>query len=620
MRVSLIALLIAGFAGACIAREPNSVTPPRTPGIPQATRKAFHNDPENFQFAVMADRTGGARRGVFEDAVRKLNLLQPEFVMSVGDTIGGYTTDTVALAQMWDEFCGLVDALEMPFYHVASNHDISNAVEAEVWAKRFGNPYYHFKYRGVLFLCLNTEDPPEGKLSDRQIAYFARVLGENPKPRWTFVFLHKPLWVKEEIPGSNEGFANSNWEKFEALLKGRPYTVFAGHTHQYYTSVRQGQDHIVMSTTGGGSEMRGLEPFGEFDHLAWVTMAKDGPRIANLMLDGIREVHLRSERAAHAVGRLSVSAVRGRAVRLEGDFTTRSTALSVSNPTEAAVEISAKAGESDDLVVGPAEFRLTLQPGEKRELAVTLAPKRKLAAGELPNPVEWAWAATFCLAAPGETTHTVPGKAVLAVDRVSRAVPAAKPVVVDGNLADWGGLPEGAQAPDGNGWTGPADAAYRFGVSYDDNNLYVAVDARDDRVILLPGRFPWEQDGIEIRVDARPDPKRSDGNGDGEMRDFMLFAMSPAAPGAEPTVFQKDKLPPGSRFACVKKDGGIAAEISIPRAWLDGKQGAPWKEIRVNVAQDDLDDPAEKESRLLWWRPDWRKPSNYRGSGTFVRQ
>ncbi|MCH7944837.1 MAG: serine/threonine protein phosphatase, partial [Armatimonadetes bacterium] len=49
------------------------------------------NDPENFQFAIVTDRTGGHRAGVFPDAMRKLNLLQPEFVMSVGDPVEGYT-------------------------------------------------------------------------------------------------------------------------------------------------------------------------------------------------------------------------------------------------------------------------------------------------------------------------------------------------------------------------------------------------------------------------------------------------------------------------------------------------------------------------------------------------
>ena len=50
----------------------------------------LNNDPDHFQFAIVSDRAGGHRPGVFMDAVNKLNLLQPEFVMSVGDLIEGY--------------------------------------------------------------------------------------------------------------------------------------------------------------------------------------------------------------------------------------------------------------------------------------------------------------------------------------------------------------------------------------------------------------------------------------------------------------------------------------------------------------------------------------------------
>ncbi|GAH72348.1 unnamed protein product, partial [marine sediment metagenome] len=46
------------------------------------THLNFRNDPNAFQFAIVSDRTGGHRAGAFPEAVRKLNLLQPEFVLS----------------------------------------------------------------------------------------------------------------------------------------------------------------------------------------------------------------------------------------------------------------------------------------------------------------------------------------------------------------------------------------------------------------------------------------------------------------------------------------------------------------------------------------------------------
>ncbi len=49
----------------------------------------FDNDPHDFQFAIVSDRAGSPRPGIFEDAVKKLNWLRPEFAISVGDLIEG---------------------------------------------------------------------------------------------------------------------------------------------------------------------------------------------------------------------------------------------------------------------------------------------------------------------------------------------------------------------------------------------------------------------------------------------------------------------------------------------------------------------------------------------------
>ena len=42
------------------------------------TSEEFQNNPEEFQFVVIGDRTGGAnQQGTFELAIGQLNLLQP---------------------------------------------------------------------------------------------------------------------------------------------------------------------------------------------------------------------------------------------------------------------------------------------------------------------------------------------------------------------------------------------------------------------------------------------------------------------------------------------------------------------------------------------------------------
>jgi hypothetical protein len=246
------------------------------------THLRLNNDPADFQFAIVTDRTGGHRARVFSKAVDQLNLLQPEFVVSVGDLIEGYTESKDQLAREWREFQTYTSRLQMPFFYVPGNHDISNKVMEDLWKQKFGRGYYDFVYRDVLFLAVNSEDPPKsdpGGISADQLAWLKKALDANKGVRWTFVFLHKPLWIMNKVE-------KTGWLDVEKLLAGRNYTVFAGHVHRYQKFVRQGMNYYMLATTGGGSRMRGVE-YGEFDHITWVTMKKDSPVIANILLDGI---------------------------------------------------------------------------------------------------------------------------------------------------------------------------------------------------------------------------------------------------------------------------------------------------------------------------------------------
>ncbi len=242
------------------------------------TNLHFERDPNDFAFAVVADRAGGRRPGIFGQAVERLNLLRPEFVMCVGDLIDGASQEVAELDQQWDEFDGLVHRLNRPFFYTVGNHDIKDVTMEAVWAKRLGRKYYSFTYQDVLFLVLCSQDPPGRTIGDEQIEHFREVLAQNKDTRWTFVFLHHPLWTYDQATG---------WKQIEELLADRPYTVFAGHTHTYEESIREGRKFYILGTTGGGSGLRGPD-YGEFDHFLWVDMEKKGPEIGNILLDGIR--------------------------------------------------------------------------------------------------------------------------------------------------------------------------------------------------------------------------------------------------------------------------------------------------------------------------------------------
>ncbi|MDB5313219.1 MAG: Calcineurin-like phosphoesterase superfamily domain protein [Gemmataceae bacterium] len=236
---------------------------------------------DQFQFAVVSDRTGGHREKVFSRAVSQVNLLQPQFVMSVGDLIEGYTTKEEVITEEWDQFDGYVRKLEMPFFYVAGNHDLTNKMQVQKWGERYGRKYYHFTYKNCLFLSLCSENPPDfvSGIDPEQRDYVRKTLAATAGVRWTFVFLHKPIWTAKDLD-------KNGWGDVEQALAGRKYTVFCGHVHRYQKFVRNGNNYYQLATTGGGSRLRGTE-YGEFDHVAWVTMKPGAPLIANVLLDGI---------------------------------------------------------------------------------------------------------------------------------------------------------------------------------------------------------------------------------------------------------------------------------------------------------------------------------------------
>jgi hypothetical protein len=115
-------------------------------------------------------------------------------------------------------------------------------------------------------------------ISEEQIAYFKRVIEKNPDVRWTFCLMHSPAWkgaTVERDPG--------NFTQIEALLQDRPYTFFAAHTHTYDYTERNGRDYITSACTGALQ----FERPNAIDHFFWVTVTDEGPKIANVLLNGV---------------------------------------------------------------------------------------------------------------------------------------------------------------------------------------------------------------------------------------------------------------------------------------------------------------------------------------------
>lgn len=607
------------------------------------THLRLNNNPANFQFAIVTDRTGGVRPGIFEDAVRKLNLLQPEFVMSVGDLIMGYTHDRAVLDRQWDEFESFVNSLQMPFFYVPGNHDVTNDVQKKVWKERFGRDYYHFTYGNVLFLCLNSEDPERG-IGDEQAAYVARVLEENRDVRWTLVFLHRPLWIDYPPPAadgsvtSGPAQALSGWERVEALLAGRPHTVFAGHLHRYTRHVRHNANYIVLASTGGGSPLRGARPYGEFDHVVWVTMTDEGPILANLELSGIWDQDVVTAEMARLVRALLQRGVLvPTLITAPLPFGEASAEIRLTNDADLPLTITVRAEPPSGIEVEPREFTRVIPPNSVEFAPVTLTNREAPATPF--GPVRLRWHAEY--GPPGEEKIAVDGTRDLVLDPKRVVSRRGAPVTLDGRLDEWPSLPVEVSRPGVLGgkprmWKGPRDSSYRFAVEHDEDFIYVAVQVEDDHFVPSPQGKPLEGDGLEILLEAG---RRGGGDEtvsrNGLKKGKRKKGEKGAAPaGAQPRRLRVVLAPEAAdgttgeekdqaRGRVVRTERGYSAEAAFPIAALGPEKGEAWRSFRINVAVHDADParhPADREKNILWWKPAWDTEGAWPGAGTFVRE
>lgn len=606
--------LIAGFS----VNAQDFIPPRETEELDRLpwTQKPFLNNSDHFQFAVVTDRTGGHRDGIFEEAVQKLNMMQPEFVMSVGDLVEGYFDNADQSDREWTQFNSLVDDLDMRFFYVPGNHDIWSPFGRKAWEDRFGTSYYHFVYKNVLFLAINSEDGRSTTMGPDQIQYFLDVLEQHKDVTWTLVFLHKPMWYYEET-----GDRETGWQPIEDALKDRKHTVFAGHRHRYISFNRNDTRYIQLATTGGGSELTG-PIHGRFDHFVWITMTPEGPILANLLLDGILDADISNEQSNAIINNLS----RSFEVSLNpihtnpGDVYQWQTELTVRNKADIPMEFSGGFQEDDVFAPIPSTFTTMVEPnGEWRK---TIAFERMS---------HWPMTSDKILPFHYNVVHhpeAVPGpvlweQTIFAAAEAPRAIPTLDhTITIDGQSGDWDRfdwIMEDPLAMSGakNLWSGPEDLSYAFSLRTDDKHLYIGIEVQDDHVIDKGAVRTGSQDYFQFTIDARPQNTWGDRSSGDDWYQEPLGFFASASNGTDANqVFGPDEVEVNGMGRI--NDDGYFFECAIAHASLDKCAGGTWKDLRINFAVTDVD--VHTGSRTtLWWRPSWTSSASYSKSGHFVR-
>jgi hypothetical protein len=580
------------------ARYPNGILLPAMDGAKPWSDKPVLDDPDRFQIAIMTDNTGGHRPGIWMKAVERLNLLRPAFVMSVGDLIEGYSEDPAELEAEWAEFLGFIDQMQMRFFFVAGNHDVSNPTAHALWRKKFGAEWYSFDYKGVHFMALSSEDTKD-QIGPEQLAWIEQDLKKHADARWTMLFFHKPLWVMAERAVTAGNPDTTNWKKVEALLGDRPHTVFAGHVHHYVQYDRNGMKYYHLATTGGGSQLRGL-PYGEFDHVAWLTMEKEGPTVVNLLLDGIvpadtiTEASIKRFREFLAGTRLDVAPI---LVDDDSGFSQGRIDLRLRNSFDAPIEVTA---EIDGLPLRglsvdpePSQgLHLKAEPGATTDLALNVRFTDKVAFEHFGQTVLKAKIRTLGDGPALTAERMIP----VVIDRKYACPPAPAEVAVDGTLESWQELSVASgdkpvRLGPGGQWQGVADAGIRFGTAFGDKFVYIFGAVTDDK--LTGG------DKLELKFDARWIQDRK-ANSLLKTGGYTLTLPAPTKLGvSKAALVGSPKITAEATIATAEAAGGWTFEAAIPIATFVKNQNEKWHSFQMTPILADVDDAGEQPTEIV---------------------
>jgi hypothetical protein len=452
----------------------------------------------------------------------------------------------------------------------------------------------------VLFLCLNTEDSTGAHISTAQAEYFKDVLKKNADARWTVVLMHRPLWDY----GNKAGY-----EKIEKLLAGRPYTLFSGHHHNYLYDEKNNNKHFVLAVTGGGSEMRGAE-FGEFNHIVWVTMTNDGPLIANLDLDGIRDEKVVVKEDYPMIQQLSLGTwMKVIPAVSESSLLSKVAAKIIfTNRADKPLHVSGKIPPQQGIRFLPDKIDQLIAPNSTENIDLVLECIDKPIDLKNLSPI------TIELNAESKsakgTKLSLAGKANLLLDWEHFYTNAGKKIALDGVLDDWNessfnNVKHPQYIKEDWDWHGEKDGWFRFAVSRDDVNLYLALEAVDEKLLLEKENLVKNQDKFIINFGTK------------NSSDLKELIVSPINGTSNTLIFTKNMNSPNIKYASHVTNDRMAIELAIPLTELNLQKDEA-DSFRFNAAYMDHDNRNNTKPSVLWWRPEWNSPSGYEESGTFI--
>jgi len=422
--------------------------------------------PVPVRFAVIGDRTGGHVPGIYEQIIQEVERLRPDFAITVGDEIEGYTSDSATLAQQWTEYQSITAGLTMPLYVIPSNHNITTDAQLPAYEHYVGKPLRSFDYGNLHFTIIDASRwESSAELPKEQIAWLVNDLKAS-KAKYKFVFYHKPFWQASLLEGKPDTL-HSIFRNFGVNA------VFNGHDHIYFSANHDGILYTAVGSSGGRADPG---PSGLLFHFVWVTVDQDGIHIAPIKLgsalpwDEVTAADLLTMDRIYATGAEFVGRVALDDKLAPVDSQVRVKLRNLSDGTR--LEDTLRWDAASGWTVEPGKVAVELGPGDSLSLSFKVRHK-----GPTPYP-----GPTMSLPfgfAPGKTAQW---ERSLPLVRTTACYPGAPKI--DGDLSDSVWQKPETRLFDPTGGEMKTEPA-QFYFAYDTQNLYLGARCAESRMDSL---------------------------------------------------------------------------------------------------------------------------------------
>lgn len=436
------------------------------------------------RFAIIGDRTGDCQPGIYEKIVAEVERMKPDFVITIGDYIQGYTDDSIILKKQWEEYKSLIKPLTIPIYFTPGNHDITSDTALPFYQRYIGKSYYSFDYRGMHFIVLdNSRYDSIAGMPKEQTDWLVNDLKKSQRAKYTFVFFHKPFWFDLIAEGKTD-----LWHSL--FVNYGVDAVFAGHAHLYFSAK---YDHILYTAVGssGGSCEPGST--GIDYHFTWVTADKEGISIAPIKLGSVMPWE---EVTASEIKLIDKTELTGasfvKSVTVDDNFNVLDSIVTVklNNPnTEQLLEDTLTWELPEGWTVEPKSLLVKIPMADS--ILVNFKIKNKGTLYPVPK---------LTVRFPYSLGKKYYLKRSLAIARKTNCYQAGTPPVIDGNISEliWQKPVYKLFAPDGKPMR--IDSVY-FYFAYDENNLYVAAKCKESKIDSIVATVT-ERDGAVYGEDC----------------------------------------------------------------------------------------------------------------------